>query len=43
MTEPERFHSLDALRASALLLGIALHATMSFLPGFREINWPIRR
>jgi glucans biosynthesis protein C len=41
MTEPGRFHSLDALRASALLLGIALHATMSFLPGFREIGWPI--
>jgi len=41
MTEPERFHSLDALRASALLLGIALHATMSFLPGFRELRWPI--
>ena len=41
MTEPQRFHSLDALRASALLLGIALHATMSFLPGFRELSWPI--
>jgi peptidoglycan/LPS O-acetylase OafA/YrhL len=41
MTTDERFHSLDALRASALLLGIALHATMSFLPGFREIRWPI--
>jgi glucans biosynthesis protein C len=41
MTEPERFHSLDALRASALLLGIVLHATMSFLPGFRETGWPI--
>ena len=41
MTDPQRFHSLDALRASALLLGIALHATMSFLPGFRELSWPI--
>ena len=41
MSTDERFHSLDALRASALLLGIALHATMSFLPGFREIRWPI--
>lgn len=41
MTTDSRFHSLDALRASALLLGIALHATMSFLPGFREIGWPI--
>ena len=41
MTEPQRFHALDALRASALMLGIALHATMSFLPGFRELHWPI--
>ncbi len=39
-TEP-RFHSLDAVRAGALLLGIVLHATMSFLPGFREVNWPL--
>ena len=39
--ENQRFHSLDALRASALLLGIALHATMSFLPGFRDTGWPI--
>ncbi|MFZ6658360.1 acyltransferase family protein [Undibacterium sp. TJN19] len=29
----ERLHGLDALRAGALLLGILLHATMSFLPG----------
>lgn len=27
---PERIHALDAARASALLLGIVLHATMSF-------------
>lgn len=37
----ERFHSFDALRASALLLGILLHATMSFLNGFRELRFPI--
>jgi glucan biosynthesis protein C len=37
----ERFHALDALRASALLLGIVLHATMSFLYGFREMRFPI--
>jgi fucose 4-O-acetylase-like acetyltransferase len=37
----ERFHSFDALRASALLLGIVLHATMSFLVGFRELRFPI--
>jgi ABC-type multidrug transport system ATPase subunit/fucose 4-O-acetylase-like acetyltransferase len=30
MTAPDRFHALDAARASALLLGIVLHATMSF-------------
>jgi peptidoglycan/LPS O-acetylase OafA/YrhL len=29
---PERLHALDAVRAFALLLGIVLHATMSFLP-----------
>ncbi|MGE0640717.1 MAG: acyltransferase family protein [Thermoanaerobaculia bacterium] len=30
MKTTERFHSLDALRGLALLLGIVLHATMSF-------------
>jgi hypothetical protein len=29
---PERLHALDAVRGYALLLGIVLHATMSFLP-----------
>jgi glucans biosynthesis protein C len=29
---PERLHALDAVRAFALLLGIVLHATMSFVP-----------
>ena len=33
-TAPERFHSLDAVRAFALLAGIVLHATMTFVPGF---------
>lgn len=37
----DRFHSLDAIRACALLAGIVLHAIMSFLPGFREVNWPL--
>jgi peptidoglycan/LPS O-acetylase OafA/YrhL len=36
-----RFHALDALRAGALLLGIALHSTLSFWPGMRELDWPI--
>lgn len=30
MTVPQRFHALDAARGFALLLGIVLHATMSF-------------
>lgn len=29
---PERLHALDALRGIALLLGIVLHATLSFVP-----------
>jgi glucans biosynthesis protein C len=29
----ERLHGLDALRGLALLLGVALHASMSYLPG----------
>ena len=29
---PERLHALDAVRGFALLLGIVLHATMSFVP-----------
>ena len=33
-----RHHSLDALRALALLLGVLLHASMSFLPN-SEYFW----
>lgn len=33
LSSPERFHGLDALRGFALLLGVLLHASMSFLPG----------
>src|SRR5664279_3659679 len=29
---PERLHALDAVRGGALLLGIVLHATLSFMP-----------
>ena len=29
---PERLHALDAVRGGALLLGIVLHATLSFIP-----------
>jgi peptidoglycan/LPS O-acetylase OafA/YrhL len=35
----ERLHALDAVRGAALLLGIAFHATLSFLPGSHQI-WP---
>ncbi|HTU67622.1 MAG TPA: acyltransferase family protein [Steroidobacteraceae bacterium] len=41
MKTDERFHSLDVVRAGALLLGVALHSTMSFWPGMREVRWPI--
>ena len=41
MSVPVRYHALDAVRAFALLAGIALHSTLSFLPGMREGNWPI--
>jgi len=30
--EPSRLHGLDALRAGALLLGVVLHASLSFFP-----------
>jgi len=36
----ERLHALDAVRAGALLLGVVLHATMSFLPG--QQVWAVR-
>jgi glucan biosynthesis protein C len=36
----ERLHALDAARAGALLLGLVLHATMSFLPG--QQVWMVR-
>lgn len=35
---PERLHGLDALRGMALLLGVALHASMSWLSG-AEYYW----
>jgi glucan biosynthesis protein C len=46
LTRPEpapadRLHGLDAVRAAALLLGICLHATLSFLPGLDPLVWPI--
>jgi glucans biosynthesis protein C len=41
MPEPERLHALDAVRAFALISGIVLHATLSFLPGTASMRWPI--
>jgi glucans biosynthesis protein C len=38
---PERLHALDAVRGYALLLGIVLHATMSFIPAPTRI-WMIQ-
>jgi peptidoglycan/LPS O-acetylase OafA/YrhL len=39
--KPERLHALDAVRGYALLLGIVLHATISFLPSPTRI-WIIQ-
>jgi len=39
--KPERLHALDAVRGFALLLGIVLHATMSFIPAPTRI-WIIQ-
>lgn len=35
----ERLHALDAVRAFALLLGVAFHAMLSFVPGLRPGLW----
>ncbi len=35
---PRRWHDLDALRGFAMLLGIALHVSVSFFPGFWIVN-----
>jgi peptidoglycan/LPS O-acetylase OafA/YrhL len=37
----ERLHALDALRGGALLLGVVLHATLSFLPASAQF-WFVR-
>src|SRR4051812_43462592 len=38
-SDPQRLHALDALRGFALLLGVAFHAAMSFLPGLPPGAW----
>ena len=39
MSTQDRLHALDAVRAFALLLGIAFHASMSFIPGMPPAAW----
>jgi peptidoglycan/LPS O-acetylase OafA/YrhL len=39
MSSQERLHALDSVRAFALLMGVALHATMSFIPGLPPGIW----
>ncbi len=40
-TQPngERLHALDAVRSFALLLGVAFHAMLSFIPGMPPGLW----
>lgn len=40
-TANERLHALDAVRAFALLLGVALHAGFSFIPGLPAGLWAV--
>lgn len=40
MQTEERLHSLDAVRAFALLSGIFLHAAMTFMPGLAAFGFP---
>ncbi|MGQ3054423.1 MAG: ATP-binding cassette domain-containing protein [Roseateles sp.] len=37
----ERLHALDAVRSFALLLGVAFHAALSFIPGLPPGMWAI--
>lgn len=41
MSTTDRLHSLDAVRAFALLLGVVFHAGFSFLPGLIPGLWAI--
>jgi ABC-type multidrug transport system ATPase subunit/peptidoglycan/LPS O-acetylase OafA/YrhL len=41
MSRPDRLHALDAVRAFALLLGVAFHAGFSFIPGMIPGVWAI--
>lgn len=37
----ERFHALDGVRAGAMLLGISIHAVVSFMVN-APVDWPVR-
>ncbi|AKJ31880.1 acyltransferase family protein [Caldimonas brevitalea] len=37
-----RLHALDAVRAIALMLGIALHSALSYMPGIDPQLWPLK-
>lgn len=37
--DPQRLHALDAVRGFALLLGVAFHAALSFMPGWPPGSW----
>lgn len=41
MSDQERLHALDAVRGLALLLGIALHAAMPYIPGMPKGSWAV--
>jgi len=36
-----RLHALDAIRGFALLLGLVIHGSMSFLPGLAQYGFPV--
>jgi len=41
MNNEQRLHSLDAVRGFALLIGVAFHAALSFMPGWPPGIWAI--
>lgn len=42
MIHPKRYHSLDALRATMMLLGIVLHIVASYRISPLDAGWPLR-
>jgi glucan biosynthesis protein C len=39
-TSTARYHGLDAMRGIAMVLGIALHAALPYIPGMPSAIWP---